>query len=82
MSIGSVVLPDVITSSQTWTLLTPSDARKLLARMLNAAYPGGIWQRYADRDDEWSGTGEYRLQIRINRPEGRPLYSLKWEGVP
>ena len=81
MSIGGAVLPDVITSSQTWTLVTPSDARKLLNKVLNAAYPGGVWQRYADRDDEWSGIGEYRLQVRLHRPEGRPLYSLKWEGV-
>lgn len=27
-----------------------------------------------------SGSGVYRLQIRLNRPEGCPLYSLKWEG--
>ena len=81
MSIGGVVLPDVITSSQTWALMTPSDARKLLTRLLNAVYPETGWQHYACRDDEWSGPGVYRLQIRLNRPEGTPLYSLKWEGV-
>lgn len=81
MSIEGVVLPDIVASSQTWALQTFSGAKRLLTKLLNATYPGGIWQRYADRDDEWSGTGVYRLQVRLNRPEGRPLYSLKWEGV-
>lgn len=81
MSIKSEVLPDIVTSSQTWELLTPSGAGRLLTKLLNATYPGSVWQRYADRDDEWSGPGVYRLQVRLNRPEGRPLYSLKWEGV-
>lgn len=80
MSIGGAVLPDVVTSSQTWALLSPSDARKLLNKLLNAVYPNGVWQKYAYRDDEWSGPGSYRLQMRVNRPEGMPLYSLKWEG--
>lgn len=81
MSIEGVVLPDVVTSSQTWALVTPSDARRLMDRLLDAVCPETGWQRCACRDDEWSGPGVYRLQVRLNRPEGRPLYSLKWEGV-
>lgn len=71
-------VPDVVTSSQTWTLVGKAEATRLLDNILGRLYLG-VWPKYADRDDEWSGTGVYRLQVRLNRPEGRPLYSLKWE---
>jgi hypothetical protein len=74
---GSLV-PDVVTSTQTWAVVDRHEMVLLLDRLLAATYLG-VWPKYADRDDEWSGTGVYRLQVRLNRPEGRPLYSLKWE---
>ena len=73
------VIPDVITSSQTWALTDKSEATKLLDGITRQKYPIA-WMTTADKDYEWSGSGVYRLQIRLNRPEDRPLYSLKWEG--
>ena len=73
------VIPDVITSSQTWSLTDKAEASRLLDNILGQMYPSARLI-YRDRDDEWSGSGVYRLQTRLNRPEGRPLYSLKWEG--
>jgi hypothetical protein len=79
----SALVPDIITSSQTWSLLDPSEYDRLLRRIVNSLYPGQTWQRYTSINPlEWSGPGVYSLQIRLNRPEGRPLYSLKWEGPP
>lgn len=72
-------VPDVVTSSQTWKLFDRTEASRLLNDIHRQLYPvAGVMT--VDLDDEWSGTGVYRLQIRLNRPEGRPLYSLKWEG--
>lgn len=73
------ILPDVITTSQTWSLTDKAEASSLLNGLLGQMYAGDQLV-YADCDDEWSGSGVYRLQIRLNRPSGRPLYSLKWEG--
>ena len=73
-------MQDMLTSSQTWALETPEAHRTLLYGLLDRLY-AGVWPRYADVEEEWSGPGVYRLQVRVNRPEGRPLYSLKWEGV-
>lgn len=77
--IGTLV-PDIISTSQTWAVNDMSEYGKLLDSIVEQLYLGE-WLMYADRDDEWSGPGVYRLQIRLNRPSGRPLYSLKWEGV-
>lgn len=79
-AIQKPMVPDVVSTSQTWAVEDESEHANLLDAILGRMYLG-VWQRYADRDDEWSGAGIYRLQIRLNRPEGRPLYSLKWEGV-
>lgn len=73
-------LPDVLCSAQTWTLQDRAQYESLLERFLGNLY-GGCWPMFANREIEWSGPGEYRLQVRLNRPEGHPLYSLKWEGV-
>lgn len=73
-------LPGVLCSTQTWTLQDRAQYESLLDRLLRALC-GDCWLRFADREVEWSGLGEYRLQVRLHRPEGRPLYSLKWEGV-
>ena len=73
-------LYDVITSSQTWSLETRAEHQDLLHDLMGRMY-GKSWLYYTDVDEEWSGPGVYRLQIRLNRPEGRPRYSLKWEGV-
>lgn len=73
------VVPDVITSSETWKLFDSEESKRLLDRILVQLYPLAR-PLSVDRDDEWSGAGVYRLQVRLNRPEGRPLYSLKWEG--
>lgn len=73
-------LPGVICSTQTWTLQDRAQYEALLERILTNIC-GVCWFRVADREIEWSGLGEYRLQVRIHRPEGRPLYSLKWEGA-
>lgn len=78
-AIPMALVPDVVTSSQTWALTDEDEASRLLDGILERLYLGQ-WPKYADRDGEWSGSGVYRLQIRLNRPEGRPLYSLKWEG--
>lgn len=76
-----MIIPDLITTRMTWAITEEGGYRKLLTRILNQLYPGNTWQRHAHRDDEWSGPGVYRLQVRLNRPEGKPLYSLKWEGL-
>lgn len=73
-------LPGVVCSTQTWTLEDQAQYESLLERILKNLC-GVCWLRFVDRKVEWSGLGEYRLQVRIHRPEGRPLYSLKWEGV-
>lgn len=73
-------LPGLVCSTQTWTLQDKAQYENLLERLLKALC-GDCWLRFADREVEWSGAGVYRLQVRLNRPEGRPLYSLKWEGV-
>lgn len=78
-AIQGPVIPDIVTSSQRWAVKDWTDCAKLLNEILERLYLG-VWPRYADRDNEWSGPGVYRLQVRINRPEGRPLYSLKWDG--
>lgn len=73
-------LPGVICSTQTWTLQDRAQYEALLERLVGNLC-GGCWLGLEDREIEWSGAGVYRLQVRLNRPEGRPLYSLKWEGV-
>lgn len=73
------ILPEVVSSSQTWALSDKAEASRLLDDILRQMYPI-VRQLNVDLDDEWSGSGVYRLQIRLNRPERRPLYSLKWEG--
>ena len=72
--------PDVVCSTQTWVLQNKAQLKLLLEKLMTSLC-GTCWPRHADLDDEWSGTGVYRLQVRLNRPEGRPLYSLKWEDV-
>lgn len=79
-AITELLIPDVISTSQTWAVSDESEYIKLVTRILGKLYPEHTWQQYAYREDEWSGAGTYRFQIRLNRPEGRPLYSLKWEG--
>lgn len=79
MSIPDLVIPEILSTSQTWEIENRFKYIKLLDDILEQLYLG-VWQKYADRHDEWSHAGVYRLQIRVNRPEGRPLYSLKWEG--
>lgn len=74
-----MIIPDVLSTRMTWAIAEEDGYRDLLNRLLGQIYPGDWWQKYAHRDDEWSGPGVYRLQIRLNRPERRPLYSLKWE---
>lgn len=74
-------VPDVVTSSQTWSLTEKAEASSLLDSITRQLYPSPYARPdNADLDDEWTGAGVYRLQVRLNRPEGRPLYSLKWEG--
>lgn len=73
------ILPDVITTSQTWSLTDKAEASSLLNGIIRQLYPIA-WQTNIDRGDEWSGSGVYRFQLRLNRPEGRTLCSLKWEG--
>lgn len=79
------LVPDTISTSQTWAVKDESEYEKLLNKVLGQLY-SDEWLEpedriiCTDRDDEWSGPGVYRLQIRLNRPEGKPLYSLKWEG--
>ena len=73
------MVPDTLSTRMTWAVMEEDGCRKLLTSILNQLYPGDVWQKYACRDDEWSGPGVYRLQVRLNRPEGCPLYSLKWE---
>lgn len=34
-----------------------------------------------DVDWEYSGIGNYEFSIRTDRPERRPLVSLKWRGL-
>lgn len=72
-------VPDVVTSSQTWSLTEKAEASSLLDSLARQLYPYARLDS-ADLGDEWSGPGTYRLQVRLNRPEGHPLYSLKWEG--
>lgn len=79
-AIPGPTVPDVLSSSQSWELLDRKDYYRLLDSLLTGLY-GTCWPRHAAADAEWSGSGVYRLQVRVNRPEGRPLYSLKWEGV-
>ena len=78
-AIPMALVPDVVSTSQTWAVEDESGYAKLLDDVLGRLYLGQ-WLKYADRIDEWSGPGVYHLQVRLNRPEGRPLYSLKWEG--
>lgn len=78
MSMDDLLVPDILSTSQTWAVEDKSGYARLLDDVLGRLYLG-VWPKYADRDDEWSGPGVYRLQARLNRPEGRPLYSLKWE---
>lgn len=73
-------LPGVICSAQTWTLQDRAQHESLLESILKTLYED-CWPMFANREVEWSGPGKYRLQVRIHRPEGHPLYSLKWEGV-
>lgn len=79
-AVSGVVLPDVIGSAQGWMLQDRTEYERLSDLLLKSLC-GDQWMRHADREDEWSGSGVYFLQVRVNRPEGRPLYSLKWEGV-
>lgn len=74
-----MIVPDTLSTRMTWVIMEEDGYRKLLNRLLERLYPLARGFSF-DRDDEWSGPGVYRLQIRLNRPEGRPLYSLKWEG--
>ena len=85
------LVPDTISTSQTWAVKDMLEYKKLLDGVLKQLYSDEMlepedWMepencmKCAERNDEWSGSGIYRLQIRMNRPEGRPLYSLKWEG--
>ena len=74
-----MTIPDVLSTRMTWAIMEEDGYRKLLDSILGQLYPLAKGFNH-DRDDEWSGPGVYRLQIRLNRPEGRPLYSLKWEG--
>lgn len=78
-AISGPVVPDVVTSSQTWALSDRAEASRLFNLVTRQLYPV-VRLLSIDGDVEWSGPGVYRLQIRLNRPEGRPLYSLKWEG--
>lgn len=78
-AIAGPVVPDVLSSSQSWGLPDRKDYCRLLDTLLTGLC-GTCWLRSADLDAEWSGSGVYRLQVRLNRPEERPLYSLKWEG--
>lgn len=73
-----MTIPDVLSTRMTWAIMEEDGYRKLLDSLLEQLYPSPGLD--IDRDDEWSGPGVYRLQIRLNRSEGRPLYSLKWEG--
>lgn len=80
-------VPDTLSTSMTWAIMEETGLTKLLDSVLEQMYPGGffqkregVWEKCVDREYEWSGPGSYRLQVRLNRPEGRPLYSLKWEG--
>lgn len=74
-----MTVPDTLSTRMTWAVMEENGYRKLLDGLLVQLYP--LARPFSiDRDDEWSGPGVYRLQIRLNRPEGRPLYSLKWEG--
>ena len=78
-AIQGALVPDVLSSSQSWELPDRKDCYELLDELMKGL-GGTCWLRHADLDAEWSGPGTYRLQVRMNRPEGRPLYSLKWEG--
>lgn len=79
-AIKNLLIPDTISTSQTWAVNGMPEYEKLLYSILEQMYPEDCLL-YTDRDEDWSGPGVYRLQIRLNRPEGRPLYSLKWEGL-
>lgn len=74
-----MTVPDTLSTRMTWAVMDKIGCRELLNSILDRLYSGDQ-QTYTDRDYEWSGPGVYRLQVRLNRPEGRPLYSLKWEG--
>lgn len=74
-----MTIPDTLSTKMTWAIMEESGHRKLLDSILGQLYPIN-WMTTAERDYEWSGPGVYRLQVRLNRPEGMPLYSLKWEG--
>lgn len=74
-----MTVPDTLSTSMTWLVMEELGYLKLFDSILVQLYSGDQ-QAYIDRDIEWSGPGVYRLQVRLNRPEGRPLYSLKWEG--
>lgn len=79
MSIEGLVVPELLTTSQTWRIDDLVSYCKLLERLLLAVYPG--FRGRAEAEREFSGPGVYRLQIRVNRPEGSTLVSLKWEGL-
>lgn len=75
-----MTVPDTLSTRTTWVIMEESEYTKLLDAILGQLYPRARPLSH-DRDDEWSGPGVYRLQVRLNRPERRPLYSLKWESV-
>lgn len=78
-AITGTLVPDILSTSQTWGITEEYDYLKLLDSIVEQLYAGDQLA-YIAYDMEWSGPGVYRLQIRLNRLEGRPLYSLKWEG--
>ena len=81
-AIKDLIIPDTISTSQTWAVNDMPEYKRLLYSLLEQMYPDECRVLVnTDRDEDWSGPGVYRLQIRMNRPEGMPLYSLKWEGV-
>lgn len=56
---------------------TEQDHKKALMEGLKREFGG----KEVQMDFEYSGSGVYRLQAWLDRPEGIPLVSLKWESV-